>query len=142
MDNFNRNKMNNFNRGKMNNFNLDDDQMGDFKLDKNQKDKLLKFGKMTTSFMFRALDWFGRVVNFCVKNKKLIFGLILLTIFFKIGTYVVTIEPTGIYEITTSSGAVYNTNEIQVKDGCVHFKKMNTQEETIICGGVTIVKSK
>jgi hypothetical protein len=139
MDNFNRNKMNNFNRGKMNNF--DEDQMGFFKLDKDQKDKLLKFSNMTTSFMFKAMGWFGRVVNFWTKNTKLLFGLILLVIFFKVGTYVVAYEPSGVYEITTSTGVVYNTNEIQVIDGCVHFKQMNTQEETIICGGCTVVKN-
>jgi hypothetical protein len=92
--------------------------------------------------MFKMIGWLGRVVNFFTKNRKLIYGIILIFILFKVGVYVVDIEPTGVYEITTSSGDVYNTNEIQVKDGCVHFKKMNTQEETIICGGATIVKSK
>jgi hypothetical protein len=134
--------MNNFNRNKPNNFKFGNDQMDNFKLDRDQKDKLLKFSTMTTSIMFKMIGWLGRVVNFFTKNRKLIYGIILIFILFKVGNYVVTIEPTGVYEITTSSGDVYNTNEIQVKDGCVHFKKMNTQEETIICGGVTIVKSK
>jgi hypothetical protein len=134
--------MNNFNRNKPNNFKFGNDQMDNFKLDRDQKDKLLKFSTMTTSIMFKMIGWLGRVVNFFTKNRKLIYGIILIFILFKVGNYVVTIEPTGVYEITTSSGDVYNTNEIQVKDGCVHFKKMNTQEETIICGGATIVKSK
>jgi hypothetical protein len=134
--------MNNFNRNKPNNFKFGNDQMDNFKLDRDQKDKLLKFSTMTTSIMFKMIGWLGRVVNFFTKNRKLIYGIILIFILFKVGAYVVTIEPTGVYEITTSSGDVYNTNEIQVKDGCVHFKKMNTQEETIICGGATIVKSK
>jgi|LakMenE01Jun11ns_1017448.scaffolds.fasta_scaffold9823017_3 hypothetical protein len=134
--------MNNFNRNKPNNFKFGNDQMDNFKLDRDQKDKLLKFSTMTTSIMFKMIGWLGRVVNFFTKNRKLIYGIILIFILFKVGVYVVDIEPTGVYEITTSSGDVYNTNEIQVKDGCVHFKKMNTQEETIICGGATIVKSK
>lgn len=134
--------MNNFNKNKPNNFKFGNDQMDNFKLDRDQKDKLLKFSTMTTSIMFKMIGWLGRVVNFFTKNRKLIYGIILIFILFKVGVYVVDIEPTGVYEITTSSGDVYNTNEIQVKDGCVHFKKMNTQEETIICGGATIVKSK
>jgi hypothetical protein len=116
--------------------------MNNFNFDRNQMDNLEKYNKIMTSLMFKMIDVISYVVNFCTKNTKLIFGIILLTIIFKVGTYVVAIEPKGVYEITTSLGVVYNTNEIQVKDGCVHFKKMNTQEETIICGGATIVKSK
>jgi hypothetical protein len=115
--------------------------MNNFKLDEDQMDKLKKFSDMSTSFMFKIIDWFGHIVNFCTKNTKLIIGIIILTILFRVGTYVVAFEPSGVYEITTSSGVVYNTNEIQVIDGCVHFKKMNTQEETIICGGCTVVKN-
>ena len=116
--------------------------MNNFNFDRNQMDNLEKYNKIMTSLMFKMMDVIGYVINFFTKNSKLFFGLILLIIFFKVGTYVVAIEPKGVYEITTSSGVIYNTNEIQVKDGCVHFKKMNTQEETIICGGATIVKSK
>jgi hypothetical protein len=102
---------------------------------------LEKFSDISTSFMFKMIGWFTKVMTFISKNTKLIFGIILLIIFFKVGTYVVSIEPTGVYEITTSSGTVYNTNTIEVKDGCVYFKKMNTQEETIICGDCIIVKN-
>lgn len=115
--------------------------MNNFKLDKDQMDKLEKFSNMSTSFMFKIIDWFGYIVNFCTKNTKLIFGITILVILFKVGTYVVALEPSGVYEITTSTGVVYNTNEIKVIDGCVYFKKMNTQEETIICGGCTVVKN-
>ena len=116
--------------------------MKNFKLDKDQMNDLEKFSDMATSVMFKMVGWISRMITFFSKNKKLLYGIILIFILFKVGVYVVDIEPTGVYEITTSSGDVYNTNEIQVKDGCVHFKKMNTQEETIICGGATIVKSK
>jgi hypothetical protein len=108
---------------------------------KDQMKNLEKFSNMSTSFMFRMVGWITKGMIFLSKNTKLIFGIILLIIFFKVGTYVVSIEPTGVYEITTSSGIVYNTNEIEVKDGCVYFKKMNTQEETIICGDCIIVKN-
>ncbi len=116
--------------------------MDNFNFDKNQMQNLEKFNNMMTSFMFKTLDVFGRVMNFFSKNTKLLYLIIGLFILFKVVSYVWSMEPKGVYEITTSSGIVYNTNEIQVKDGCVHFKKMNTKEETIICGGVTIVKSK
>lgn len=135
--------MNNFNRNKPNNFKFGNDQMDDFnfKLDKNQKDKLLKFSTMTTSFMFKMIGWMGSIVNFFSKNTKLIYGIILIFILFKVGTYVVAFEPSGVYEITTSSGVVYNTNEVEVKDGCVYFKTMNNKDEMIICGGCSIRKN-
>ena len=115
--------------------------MGNFKLDKDQMENLEKFSDMTTSFMIKIVGWFTELITFLSKNKKLFFVIILLPIFFRVGTYVSTIEPSGVYEITTSSGVIYNTNENQVKDGCIFFKKMNTQEETIICGGCTVVKN-
>jgi voltage-gated potassium channel Kch len=116
--------------------------MGNFKLDRDQKDKLLKFSTMTTSIMFKMIGWLGRVVNFFTKNRKLIYGVILIFILFKVGTYVVAIEPSGNYEITTSSGIVYTTNKFEVKDGCVYFERIKDGDQIIICGGATIVKSK
>jgi hypothetical protein len=133
--------MNNFNRNKPNNFKFDNDQMDNFKLDRDQKDKLLKFSNMTTSIMFKVIDVFGRVVTFFSKNKKLLYGIILIFILFKVGTYVVAIEPTGVYEITTSSGVVYTTNKFEVKDGCVYFERIKDGDQIIICGGATIVKN-
>jgi len=134
--------MNNFNRNKPNNFKFGNDRMDNFKLDRGQKDKLLKFSTMTTSIMFKVMGWFGRVVNFFTKNKKLLYGFILILILFKVGTYVVAIEPSGNYEITTSSGMVYTTNKFEVKDGCVYFERIKDGNQIIICGGVTIVKTK
>jgi hypothetical protein len=116
--------------------------MGNFKFDKDQMDKLEKFSDMTTSFMFKILDWFSYILNFCAKNTKLIIGIIILTILFRVGTYVVEIEPSGVYEITTSTGVVYTTNKIDVKDGCVYFNRIKDGQQMIICGGATIVKSK
>ena len=75
------------------------------------------------------------------KNTKLIYIVIITALLFEVVFSLATMEPKGVYEIKTTSGEVYNTNEIQVKEGCVHFKKMNTQEETIICGGCTVVKN-
>jgi hypothetical protein len=134
--------MNNFNRNKPNNFKFGNDQMDNFKLDRDQKDKLLKFSTMTTSIMFKMIGWLGRVVNFFTKNRKLIYGIILIFILFKVGVYVVDIEPSGNYEITTSSGIVYTTNKFEVKDGCVYFERIKDGDQIIICGGATIVKSK
>ena len=116
--------------------------MDNFKLDRDQKDKLLKFSTMTTSIMFKVMGWFGRVVNFFTKNKKLLYGIILIFILFKVGVYVVDIEPSGNYEITASSGIVYTTNKFEVKDGCVYFERIKDGDQIIICGGATIVKSK
>jgi hypothetical protein len=36
---------------------------------------------------------------------------------------------------------VYNTNKIEVKDGCVYFRTMNNKDEMIICGGCSIKKN-
>jgi hypothetical protein len=105
-------------------------------------DNLEKYNKIMTSLMFKMMDVIGYVINFFTKNSKLFFGLILLIIFFKVGTYVVAIEPTGIYEITTSSGIVYTTNKFEVKDGCVYFERIKDGNQITICGGATIVKSK
>ena len=116
--------------------------MNNFNFDRNQMDNLEKYNKIMTSFMFKMIDVISYVVNFCTKNTKLIFGIILLIIIFKVGTYVVDIEPKGVYEITTSLGVVYNTNEIEVKDGCVYFDRIKDGQQMIICGGATIVKSK
>jgi hypothetical protein len=136
--------MSNFNRNKPNNFKFDNDQIDNFnfKLDKDQKDKLLKFSTMSTSFMFKMIGWMGRIVNFFTKNTKLIYGIVLIFILFKVGTYVIAIEPSGNYEITTSSGIVYTTNKFEVKDGCVYFERIKDGDQIIICGGATIVKSK
>jgi hypothetical protein len=136
--------MSNFNRNKPNNFKFDNGQIDNFnfKLDRDQKDKLLKFSTMTTSIMFKMIGWLGRVVNFFTKNRKLIYGIILIFILFKVGVYVVDIEPSGNYEITTSSGIVYTTNKFEVKDGCVYFERIKDGDQIIICGGATIVKSK
>ena len=104
-------------------------------------DNLEKYNKIMTSLMFKMIDVISYVVNFCTKNTKLIFGIILLTIFFKVGTYVVAVEPKGVYEITTSSGIIYTTNKIEVKDGCVYFDRIKDEQQMIICGGYTVVKN-
>ena len=115
--------------------------MNNFNFDKNQMENLEKFNNMTTSFMFKMLGWVSRIIDFFSKNLKLLYGIILIFILFKVGTYVVSYEPSGIYEITTSSGVVYNTNKVEVKDGCVYFKTMNNKDEMIICGGCSIKKN-
>ena len=115
--------------------------MDNFNFDRNQMKNLEKFSDMMTSFIFKSVGWFTKVIIFLSNNIKLIFGLILLIIFFRIGAYVISIEPTGVYEITTSSGTVYNTNKIEVKDGCVYFRTMNNKDEMIICGGCSIKKN-
>ena len=116
--------------------------MKNFKLDKDQMDSLEKFSDISTSFMFKMLGLVSRMITFFSKNKKLLYGVILIFILFKVGTYVVAIEPSGNYEITTSSGIVYTTNKFEVKDGCVYFDRIKDGQQIIICGGATIVKSK
>lgn len=102
---------------------------------------LEKYANMSTSLMFKMLGWVSRIINFFSKNLKLFYGIILIFILFKVGTYVVSYEPSGIYEITTLSGVVYNTNKIEVKDGCVYFKTTNNKYEMIICDGYSIKKN-
>jgi len=115
--------------------------MKNFKLDKDQMNDLEKFSDMITSVMFKMMRWISRMITFFSKNKKLLYGIILIFILFKVGTYVVAIEPTGVYEITTSSGVVYTTNKFEVKDGCVYFERIKDGDQIIICGGATIVKN-
>jgi len=114
--------------------------MNNFNFDNNQMQNLEKFNKMMTSFMFKMMDVFGRVMNFFSKNTKLVYIIIGLFILFKIGSYVWFMEPKGIYEITTSTGIIYSANEIQIKDGCVYFDRISDGRQIIICGGSTIVK--
>jgi hypothetical protein len=116
--------------------------MKNFKLDKDQMDSLEKFSDMTTSFMLKIMGLVSRIITFFSKNKKLLYGIILIFILFKVGTYIVAIEPTGVYEITTSSGVVYTTNKFEAKDGCVYFDRIKDGQQIIICGGASIVKSK
>lgn len=114
--------------------------MDNFKLSKDQIRDLEKFSNIMTLLMFKVLDWISRIIKFLSKNLKLVYGVIILFVLFKVGSYLVSFEPSGLYEITTHTGVVYNTNKIEIKDGCVYFKKMNNEDEVIICGGYTIKK--
>jgi hypothetical protein len=115
--------------------------MNNFNFDRNQMDNLEKYNKIMTSLMFKMIDVISRMITFFSNNKKLLYGIILIFILFKVGTYVVAIEPKGVYEITTSSGIVYTTNKFEVKDGCVYFERIKDGDQIIICGGATIVKN-
>jgi hypothetical protein len=114
--------------------------MDNFKIDRDQMKSLEKFSNMTTSFMFKIINWFSRVISFFSENLKLLYGLIIIIVLFKVGTYWSSFESSGIYKITTHTGVVYNTNKIDIKDGCVYFTRMNNKDEVIICGGYTITK--
>lgn len=108
--------------------------------DRNQRQILENYGKLSTSFMIKILEVFNRLIDFFNKNKKMIYIAILLLILVKISSYFIMKEPKGVYEITTNNGVIYNTNSIEVKDGCVYFSRMNNGGEIIICGGFTVVK--
>lgn len=116
----------------MKNFNFDDDRM----------EYLEKFGKMSSSLVFKLVDIFNWVVNFFLRNKKMVYTIIVSFILIRVIAYFMLMEPKGQYEITTNTGVIYNTNKIEVKDGCVYFNRTSNGDEIIICGGVTIVKSK
>jgi hypothetical protein len=109
-------------------------------LDRNQKQILENYEKLTTTFMFKIIEVFNRLIPFFNKNKKMIYIVIFLLILFKISSYFIMKEPKGVYEITTNNGIIYNTNSIEMKDGCIYFSKMNNGGEIIICGGFTVVK--
>jgi hypothetical protein len=109
-------------------------------LDKNQKQILENYEKLTTSFMFKIFEVFNRLINFFNKNKKMVYIVIFLLIIFKISSYFIMKEPKGVYEITTNNGVIYNTNSIEVRDGCIYFSRTNNDGEIIICGGFTVVK--
>ena len=116
--------------------------MNNFNFDNNQRKLLEKYSDMSTSFMFKMVEGLNKLVNFFLRNKKMIYIIIALFILIRITSYFVMKEPKGMYEITTNTGLIYNTNKIEVKDGCVHFNRTSNGEEIIICGGFTIIKSK
>jgi hypothetical protein len=116
--------------------------MNNFNSDNNQRKLLEKYSDMSTSMMFKMVEGLNKLLSFSIRNKKIIYTIIALFILIRITSYFVMKEPKGIYEITTNTGLIYNTNKIEVKDGCVHFNRTSNDEEIIICGGVTIVKSK
>jgi hypothetical protein len=110
--------------------------------DNNQRKILEKYSDIFTSFMFKMVEPFNKLGKFFSINKKMIYIIIALYFLIQITLYFVMKEPKGMYEITTNTGLIYNTNKIEVKDGCVYFNRTSNGEEIIICGGFTIIKSK
>lgn len=114
-----------------NNFNLDEDQI------KN----LQSFSQSYMSFMSKMISFFGRILNFFSRNPKLLYLIIILFVTYQIVSYVVTIQPKGQYEIKISNDVVYQTNQYDIKDGCVFFKKTSNNEEVVVCGQYVIHKN-
>lgn len=114
-----------------NNFNFNEDQI------KN----LEKFSQSYMTFMSKTINFFSRIVDFFSRNPKLIYLIITLFITYQIVSYVVTTQPKGRYQIIISNDVVYQTNQYEIKDGCVFFKKTNNNKEVVVCGQYVIHKN-
>lgn len=115
--------------------------MNNFNFDKKQRDLLDNYSKMSTSVMFKIIGIFNRLSNIFRKNKKLVYVVILSLILIRVVIYFAMKEPKGLFQITTSTGVIYNSDSIEMKDGCVYFKRTGNNDEIIICGGVIIEKT-
>jgi hypothetical protein len=116
--------------------------MNNLDFNKKQRELLDNYSKMSTSVMFKLIDIFTLLSNIFSKNKKIIYIVILSLILIRVIVYFTTKEPKGLFQITTNTGVIYNTDGIEIKDGCVYFKRTSNDNEIIICGGVIIEKTK
>jgi hypothetical protein len=114
-----------------NNFNLDEDQI------KN----LEKFSQSYMTFMSKTINFFSRIVDFFSRNPKLIYLIITLFITYQIVSYLTSIEPKGRYEIKASNNIIYQTNQFEIKNNCVFFKKTSNNQDVIVCGEYVIHKN-
>jgi hypothetical protein len=114
-----------------NNFNFDEDQM------KN----LEKFTQSYMTLMSKMVNFFGRITNFFSRNPKLFYLMAAIFVSYQIISYVTSIEPKGRYEIKTSNNIIYQTNQFEIKDNCVFFKKTSNNQDVIVCGEYAILKN-
>ena len=120
--------MKNVNRNK---FNFDEDQM------KN----LEKFAQSYMGFMSKIVNFFSRITNFFSRNPKLFYLIVVIFVSYQIISYVTLIQPKGRYEIKTSNNIIYQTNQFEIKDNCVFFKKTSNNQDVIVCGEYEIIKN-
>jgi hypothetical protein len=114
-----------------NNFNFDEDQV------KN----LEKFAQSYMTYMSKMLNFFSRIVNFFSRNPKLFYLIVVIFLSYQIISYVTSIEPKGRYEIKASNNIIYQTNQFEIKDNCVFFKKTSNNQDVIVCGEYAILKN-
>ena len=116
--------------------------MNKFEFERLQKQMFNNMSNMGTSPLFMMMDIFNRVKNFYFKNIKIIYGTIITSVLIGIISYFIFKEPKGIYEITTNNGEIYNTDNIEIKDGCAYFQRTKNKQEIILCGDFKIEKNK
>ena len=114
-----------------NNFNFDEDQM------KN----LEKFTQSYMGFVSKMVNFFSRITNFFSRNPKLFYLIVAIFVSYEIISYVALIQPKGQYEIKTSNNIIYQTNQFEIKDNCVFFKKTSNNQDVIVCGEYAILKN-
>jgi hypothetical protein len=114
-----------------NNFNFDEDQM------KN----LEKFTQSYMTLMSKMVNFFSRITNFFSRNPKLFYLIVVIFVSYEIISYVALIQPKGRYEIKTSNNIIYQTNQFEIKDNCVFFKKTSNNQDVIVCGEYAILKN-
>lgn len=115
--------------------------MNRFEFEKLQKQMFNNMNNMGTSPLFMIMNTFNRVKNFYFKNIKIIYGTIITSTLIGIISYFIFKEPKGAYEISRNNGEIYNTNNIEIKDGCVYFQRIKNKKEIILCGDFKIEKN-
>jgi hypothetical protein len=115
--------------------------MNKFEFEQIQKQFFNNLNNVGSSPLFVLVNTFNRVKNFYIKNIKIIYGVILTSLLIGIIGYFIFREPKGVYEITTQSGETYQTNDIELKDGCVFFNRTKNEKEIILCGDFKIEKN-
>lgn len=86
----------------------------------------------------KGLGFYGKIKNYFIKHRKLIYGSTITIILISVITYFMTKEPSGNFKITTPDGVVYNTNNVEMHDGCVFFTRIKNDEKIILCGNFII----
>jgi hypothetical protein len=102
-----------------------------------QNEFLKNFSQPNNSPLFKVLDTFNKVNRFFNKNKKIIYGVILSGLLISIFSYFIFKEPKGVFIITTNN-EIYNTNEVDLIDGCVYFTRNKNKQKIILCGDFKI----
>lgn len=115
--------------------------MNQFEFDKLQKQFFNNSNNFGGSPLFVLLNKFNSIKNFYYKNIKIIYGVILSAILITLISYFIFKEPKGLFTITTNN-EVYNTNQVELIDGCVFFTRNKNEEKIILCGDFKIEENK
>jgi hypothetical protein len=102
-----------------------------------QNELLKNFSQPKNSPLFKVLDTFNKISRFYNKNKKIIYGIISITLLISVVSFFIFKEPKGVFKITTNN-EIYNTNEVELVDGCAYFTRNKNNQKIILCGDFKI----